>query len=549
MFKSETDKQFVPSKTISVFPEVQSDFTPRTNNVVRWFIPPSVGFFDPRYTSMKYKLQMSGRGINKPDPKAGVHSLWRDMRIRDGSGITELEFIQDYNALTASMFHYTENDSISNARSMFQGQSKNTDINQQLFYGPTPKWSVNPTATSPLPLEVEISQPIFSGVLGGDRIFPVAATKGLRCEMFLDQVQRSLVQNTTLGNIDNFLAINTPILGATGTDDTAKQSKTAIDTVFTCDVIVSGPDGRGVNDDENPTNNNPFDIGDPLYIALVDGSEKQSLGIITGFTKEASNRLVIQYIPDRPIGSALGVDYPANSVIYYQTQDRVNGKVVTNVPSEQVLSAGTKISYTISDLQMLLLQVQPPQQYVEAMMKQLMGKGLTLDFTTSQLYRFNLSTLNGLTSQLIPATQTRAYSILSLPLDQSKQNDISVSSFKGIVDGSTDYQYSLGTSLIPDRPIELSRLTQTPPRAEVLALLELEKALTNAGKPVRNVLRPDDNFMIGRGFSRYGQVSDLSSESLSLRVSYDGATVQKMFDHFVIYLKRIMISSDGVTVV
>ena len=551
MFKSETDKQFVASKTVSVFPEVQSNFGPKNNNVVRWFVPPSIGFYDPRYTKLKYDLQMEGRGINRPDPRCGVHALWRDLRIRDGNGITELEFIQDYNALTSTWWHYTSNPSIDDSRDMFQGRSQNKSIDQQLYYAPTPDWSAGATDESPAKLKIQIDQPIYSGVLGGDKIFPIVATQGLRFEMFLDQMQRSLTQNTVDGEEAFFMEIETPILGATGGTAQARQEKATIDAEFSC--VVEDPNasttGRGVNINASPVNNNPFDISDPLYIDLAGGGSEKSLGVISGFTKDGAGRLVIQFIPDRAIGASLGTDYPQGSKIYYKVKDRVDGKVVANVPEAQITGASTKISYTISDMQMLMLQVQPPTGYVEQMMKQVMGSGLTLDYRTSQLYRFNLATLNGLTSQLIPSTETRAYSILSLPLDQSRQNDITTSAFRGQRDGSVNYQYSLGSVLVPDRPIELERLTQTPPRAEMLALIELEKSLMNADKPVRNLLRPADNFLIGRSFSKYGQVSNIADETLTLRVQYSGATVQKMFEHFIYYLKRIKISNDGVMVV
>ncbi len=501
---------------------------------------------------MKYFLQMQGRGINRPDPRGAVHSLWRDMRIRSGDGIAELEYIQDYNALVAQWFHYTSNESITQSRDMFQGRSQNKNIDDQLFYGATPTWTgAQPATASPEKLQIEIDQPIYTGILSSDKIFPVVATKGLRIEMFLDQMQRSLTQNTVDGEEAFYLGLKADILGATGADADAKQQKTAIDSVYSCSIQrpADGPAGRGVNRNALPVNNCPFDIGDPLYIDVVAGGQERSLGVIVGFTKDADDDLVIQFIPDRPVGDALGVDYVAGSKVYYKVADRVNGKVVQNVPAAQIASASTQISYTISDMQLLMLQVQPPPDYVERMMKQVdSGKGMTLDFQTSQLYRFNLATLNGLTSQLIPSTQTMAYSILSVPLSQEGQNDITTSAFRGQRDGSQTYQYTLGSALVPDRPIELERYTQSPPRAEMLHLMELEKAWVNSKLPVRNLLRPADNFLIGRAWSRYGQVANLADESLTLRVSYSGATVQKMFDHFIYYLRRIRISSDGIEV-
>ena len=64
------------------------------------------------------------------------------------------------------------------------------------------------------------------------------------------------------------------------------------------------------------------------------------------------------------------------------------------------------------------------------------------------MYRHNQETLSGLTNQIIPAVQTRAYSVVSVPLDSTVQNNNSDprSSFKGICDGIQNYQYVVGSS-------------------------------------------------------------------------------------------------------
>jgi hypothetical protein len=552
MFKANQDTSFVPTKTISIKPEAQIDYNPKSQNQVRWLIPQYIGFFDPRGTQLKYKLTMSGRGHAKPDHRGGVHSLWRDIRVRDGTASSEMEMLQDYNVFVSQWWNYTNNESINHKRDLFEGRSANADLNNQLYYGPMGDWSTGDIRTTYDRKTLEINQPIHSGILGGSKVFPVVATQGLRCEMTLDQFQRSCVITSNDG-VDalGFFSSKIAILGATGADANAKQEKNVIGTEFQCIIKqpADSPVSRGVNRNASPTNNNPFDIGDPLYIKLADLTVEKLLGIITAFDKDADGDLVIKYIPTRALGVALGTDFPVNSQIYYKPIDRVNGFVATNVPTAQVTSAGQSQSYTISDLEMLLLQVQPPAGYVEGMMKQIGSeKGLSLDYRTHSLYRFNLNTLNGLTNQLIPATQQRAYSIFSVPLSQDEQLDIKVSAFSGAVDGCQNYQYVFGGSLIPDRPIDLQRYTQTPKRTDALHLVELEKALINANYGVRNLLQVPDKFLIGRAFSKYGQIFNLSGESLSLRVEYQGASQQKLFEHFVCYLKRINISPNGVMV-
>ena len=564
MYKSNDNSMFVPTKTISIKPEAQIDYNPKNQNNIRWLIPQHIGFFDPRQTQMKYDLSFTGRGLSRPSHRAGVHSLMRDIRIMDGTGSTELESLQDYNVLTAQWWGYTQNESIAHKRDMFEGRSANQNVDNQLFYGPAGEWkgASAPITASRAAKTVEITQPIYSGILGGDRVFPVVATQGLRVQMTLDNMTRSLENPTNLGLKQglNDLESKVAIQGIAGGTALLRQEKTAIGDEFS--VIIEAPaqasNGRGVNRNAAPFNNNPLDIGDLLYIALTDRSEETQLGVITSFNHDGDGDLEVKYIPTRAVGDAIGinpdgsgtaVDYPAQSRVYIKQADRTNGVVVINVPAAQITAAAVPISYSIQNIEMLMLQVQPPQQYIQGMMKQVSSdKGLSMDFRTWTLYRFNLSTKNGLTNQLIPAVQTRAYSILSLPLNIANQSSIALDSFKGETDGCQNYQYVYGGSLIPDRPIDLVRYTQTPSRTDALHVVELEKSLINAGYGVRNLLRVPDRFLLGRAFSKYGQVMNLNPQDLSLRVEYEGATEEKLFEHFVQSLRRVNISSRGVVV-
>jgi len=571
MFKANENSMFVPTKTISIKPEAQIDYNPSNQNNIRWLIPQHIGFFDPRQTQLKYKLTMSGRGYAKPDARAGCHSLLRDLRIMDGTSTTELESIQDYNVLTAQWWGYTQNESIAHKRDLFEARSANENIDNQLLYAPPPVWTTNasPATTSRVPKTIEVTAPIYSGILGGDRVFPVVATQGLRVQMVLDNLNRSLQNPSVNGIVDtivgaagsNTFECSTPILGDSGGTDLATNSKTTLNDTFSVSVRQpsDATSGRGVNRAATPFNNNPFDIGDMLYICLADNSAETQVGVITAFGVDGSNDLQITYNPNRVVGAAIGKrpdgtggasDYVAGSQLYIKQADRVNGIVTTQtLPITVTQSAATKISYSIQDIEMLMLQVQPPPAYIAGMMKQVSSdKGLSMDYRTWTLYRFNLSTTNGLTNQLIPATQTRAYSILSIPLGILEQNNINKDSFKGLTDGCQNYQYIYGGSLIPDRPINLVRYTQNPKRTDALHIVELEKSLVNAGYGVRNLLQVPNRFLLGRAFSKYGQVMNLAPQDLSLRVEYDGATEEKLFQHFIQNLRRMNISSKGIMI-
>ena len=555
MFRHQASGSFIPTKQIVLKPESQVDYNPRTQNQVKFLFPQYLGFIDPKGTQMTYKLTMAGRGRPQPSGRAGVHSLWRDFRIQDGTAQTVLEEVQDYNVLTSQWWGYTQNDSIASKRNLFEGRQVSEAIDRNIYYQPAnARWEGAGGVTAAQPAQtLQIQQPLYSGILAGDKVFPLVATQGLRLSLTLDNLQRSLEFATGSLGLEqaNCLSLKAEILGSTGADDAAKQAKVAIGDEFTCMVKrpADGKGGRGVYRAATPFNNNPFDIGDRLYIALEDGTLEKSLGVITKFEANAGsdNSLQISFIPDRANAAALGTDYPADSKIYVKKLDRLNGVVVTDVPAAQIAAAATQVSYTIADIEWLVSVVTPPEQYVKALTSQVSsGKGLAMDFKTYALHRVNLAANNGLTTQLVPATSRRACSILSVPLSQAIQLDIGEDSFGGVIDGCQNYQCVLGGHLIPDRPISIARYTQAEPKVDALHLIELEKSLVNCGHGVRNLQRAPRRFLVGRAFSKHGQVADLSQRDLSLRVEYTGATSQKLYNHYVCHLRRMVVSPRGV---
>lgn len=542
MFKQQGSGAFIPTKSVEVKPEAQVDYDPLTQTQVRFLLPQYLGFIDPKECKLQYKLSMSGRGRPQPSSRAGVHSLWRDFRIQDGTGQTTIEEIQDYDVLTAQWWGYTQNHSISSRRTMFEGKSESPAVGESLYYSQGGDWSSGDVTTKLDAKTLEIEQPLYSGILSSDKVFPLVATQGLRLQMTLDNLSRSLVfQTGTLGVQEskdaNTSAVQLKVAKAIGDD-----SKTAIGDEETIQIRQPSDSttGRGVFRDASPYNNNPFDIGDRIYVSV--GADVESLGVITKFSKDGDGDLEITYIPDRANGSGLTKAHAVGSPVYCLAGERLSGYTPSDVPAQQIADAQVRVTYTIQDIQWILGVVSPPESYVKSMMSQMeSSKGLAMDFKTYSTYRVNLTATNGLTSQLIPATAMRAYSVLSVPLAQKKQLSLEQDSLAGVIDGCQNYQYVLGGHLIPDRPIKLDKYTESPSRTDALHLIELEKSLVNCGYGVRDIQRIPDKFLLGRAFSKYGQVADLNSRDLSLRVEYSGATDQKLYNHYVCHIRRLQV--------
>lgn len=546
MFSANTDQEFVASKTISIKPDSQVDYVPSSQ--ARFLIPQYLGFVNPERTTVKFNIELTGRGWNRPCKYAGAHSLIRDIRIQTGDGITELENLQDYNQTVANSWNYTGNETINNKRDMFEGRSFNANVDAGLLYHqpptvqPTDATVIRTTATNE---KVQVQLPIVgSGILGGSNIVPLMAMSGIRMTVNFDTAEKSMSDLRQDGDLfySGYSVFAPPLTVAKAIGD---DSKTAIDTEFECTVSISGATAIA---------NNPFFIGDKIYVADdVNETNEEALGVVTGVSIDTANGncLKLTYIPDRAIGAGLAIVHAINSKVYVKLADRqadhpqgwANTGITTNFPP---------IGWVISELELITDQVQPPAEYVSRLVNKVgTSEGLSMDYKTYTTYRNNVFATSGLTTQNIPAQQTRAYSILSVPLATRADSDIRYDSLQAVPDEASSYQYVLGNATVPDRMVDLSRTTSTTSSAvSQLALLETEKAISNCGLVVRDLLNVKSKLIIARALSRYGQVYNLADESVALRVEYPlGAREAKNFCHQICHLNRLNISKDGVRVI
>ena len=554
MFKNAPNSSsYIPVISRECYPEAQIPYSADGTNQIRWLLPTYLGFISATDSKIQYELTMQGRGMPIPSPRAGCHSLIRDVRIQSGDAQATLEEILDYNVLTATWWGYSENQSIADKRTMFEGRDANPSVETSLYYNGSADWHAEEItmATRMKPATIKIQQPLYSGVMNSDKVFPVSATQGLRLHLNLERNERALVYkqgargastpNTAEGLAsDNNIRLKVTLPAGAG-------AKADVGTTYNVDITNETVSFTA----SGPNNNNPFSIGDLLSVKAADGSDPQNLGIVSTMTTDGAGGLRLGMIHNQPAPfptAGLAVEAVAGSIVYYTNETRMNGWSPANVPAELMPLAQEKVGYTMTNMVYLVGAVSPPELYVKAMMDQMSSsKGLALDISTYSLYRNTLTATVGLTNSLIPATQTRAYSCLSVPLSNEAQIDMLADSLAGVVDNANSYQYVHKNRLIPDRPVTLRKTSQN--FCDQLALLELEKALVNCNVATRNLQRIPERFVIGRAFSKYGQVADLENGTLTLRVEYSNlATIQKILNHYICHLSRITISQGNVTV-
>ena len=65
---------------------------------------------------------------------------------------------------------------------------------------------------------------------------------------------------------------------------------------------------------------------------------------------------------------------------------------------------------------------------------------------------------------------------------------------------------------------------------------------------VRSLQKIANLFVIARAFNKYGHITDVSDQSLSLRVEYPAGAVQKTFMNYVFKLPRLTVKGGVVSV-
>lgn len=553
MFKPKTG-QYIASKSQSIKPDVVSDVL--AGDQLRMLLPSYTGFIDPNSTYLKLVVQVTGgRGQLVPEPIAGVHSLFRNVIIRDGSNTTTIENLADYNSMVASIRPFTAQSSIEHKRELFEGVQELPTKGSSLYYGPsadlTGSSAASYVSTDRTRNSVEVYCQLESGLFTGNQIIPTALMQGLRLQIDTEDPARALTQLEwdasdsdgnliSLENITNSADITAGDFARTGTAGLGDQFF-SITTSKDIDIITQ--------------EGNPFCIGDLLYISLPPPNFKDyedKLGLIVGFYED-SGKLGIVFVPQTDTGDGVANPYSANAgVLYTKPQERVSAQSgliglsdLGNVGSVS-LAAPT---YTISDVEMLCETIQPPPEYVKGMIsKSMTDAGISFDILTSELHRFNQTNAVGITQIQIPTLAKRAKSLVIQPVLTSQYRDYLSRSLAGVVDFARDYQFQMGNTLVPTRKVALQRYSAPVPKSEPLHITEVQKALINVHRPVRSLHKVEDHFIIARGLNRYGQVTDLSDETVSLRVEYDSGASLKLFNNFIYKLAKVTISK-GVVVV
>ena len=554
MFKANPAQQYIPSKSVAIKPEVVSDVG--QNDQIRINVPSFVGFLDPNQSYLKMKIKFNNaRGQLVPDPDAGgSHAFFRNVLHRDGNNQTNLEFNEDYNANVALLNNYTETPSVVHKKELFSGVQRtlgDTNNEKTLYYAAraNPAGAANgaaPDTSVRVANEPTVQFQLNCGLYKQGNILPVSAMNGLRIILDTEDILRACRYVDLDGEFSERLNASKRVRLSAQKAAGADRRDAAI---ASCEV-------------DRLQTNNPFEVGDILYVQdIANGVAEEVLGVCAGFSNNGGT-LRISYNPQRVDRTAgLTGTFAVASEVYYKVADRqvANNffQSPTNDGADNVLSGNTVApSYTLSDIEYIAQSVSPPAGYVEGLLRAAASeKGVSMDIMSYELHRANQSNTLGLTQIQIPTLMKRAKSLFTQPLPTSDASarGFAGRAFSGIPDSAKSYEWIHGTTHYPSRLVPLDRYSQvvsvgTEFRNEALHTSELQKAIVNVDEPVRNLHQIAKHFCVARGLSKYGQIQDLSEQTLSLRMDYvAGAVENKIFNNYIYGLRRITINRDGVS--
>ena len=495
MFKSSDTSQYVPSKSQAVKPDVVSDVQPQDE--VRMLLPSFLGFIDPSQSYLRSIVQLSGgRGACVPDPKAGAHALFRNIVIRDGSNTATLENIEDYNCMVSMTRPFQDQSTVEHKRQLAEGRQAVAVSGTSLYYGAkgdlTGTSSAAPNRNERTFLEPEVYLRPETGLFMQSKSIPIGVMQGLRLQIDMEEQSRALELIST-------------------------------DATETSNTVVQGTQ---------------VTLAADMTIGVYTRAAAANQGI----------EFLLQVNTTATFPSILFA--AATSILYVKKADRVSATAYFRASDANDTKTGLFVapSYSLKDVEFRAMTITPPDSYTESLMRQAAsGKGFDLQILSVELHRVNQNNTTGVSQIQIPTMARMAKSIISQPLSISAYRDFTRSSFKGIPDFARDYQWQLGNELVPTRRVPLSRYSQGG-QSEPLHLTELQKALINAEKDVRTLHRVEDNFAIARALNRYKQFTDLSDETVSLRVDYDAGASQKIFNNYIYKLVDISVEKGQVIV-
>ena len=604
-FWEASDKIPISQKSVSVPSQNGLEYSGGQRIVID--IPKSIEYIQPKESYLKFDVKLkypteailaAGGGATylQLDETLGGQALIKDIRIYSGgAGKILLEEYQDYNVLTNVKYSYETNDVLRAKRALTEGTTchsvqnrgtcgtteshKNSIDTNPYFkipgYAATAVGAVT-TLNNDAFQTVQCLLPINTGLFGSAKVLPVLLTEGLVLDIILEEpgkVVRQLDQNRL-----NTRFLSKPIYhsedGAIGGAGTDWALNTQITHVFmTADNSITAQSKV------------PFGIGEHVGFAARVAIAAPVVYAVGETLQAIDLNFVVTSISAPDANGLIRIDFGTGG--RSTTTPLVAGEWVMYSKATDSAVWDT-VSYTLSNVEMIIQQLEMPQGYTQKMMSMMKeGGSMNYDFLSFTNYKYSQLASDIVANIRLPLNMSRAKSILSVATDatsypthqrisgtgtyetfKNKANDITndrlessdKSGLVGISDFLTEYQFFYDGKLNPSRKVSCSE-TSSQVSISQQPLIELEKALVMAGIVPYSFRDFQNNFVIGRALSLHNGVYNTQGKDFNLQLEYTGGggdaaavppiganvpTKNKLWCNFVAHLRRIVFTGDGI---
>ena len=560
---------------------------------IRLRIDPTLKFFNPQETALEFKVKItpptySASGIdNLPcptrlqlDSHIGGQVLIRSLRIHDSNGVL-LEEIENYNSLVSLKYDYHTNESLKNKRAMTEGASKHmiqtrgtvgsTKSDGNNWYNPeyTKQFSENSPITASFTsadfIDAKLLIPLHSGIMSSERVFPNMLLGGITVTLLLEDSNRIFRQ----------------------VDGVMRFRKLTLNPMFLDRKNAAGANAsvptNGSFSSVRLRQRNNIGLGVPSQCPFVVGEK-------IGFQRYVNGNasiVVFQNASHEPVIKSIEADGEFVR-LNFNASVEVNGKGMDATAQDIFLfsksvedATSYDPTYTVSDVNLIVQEVMPPAQYESTMMRKMKEGGvINYDFSSFTTYKYSQLSSDRVANIRLPINNSRCKSILCMPTDATVYNSKNLinasitypiskptgttftsdpnfilrsnrAGLEGIIDEVSSYQWLYDGRLQPNRQVPLTK-TATTTSIDAQHLIELDKALSQAGITGHSMARFNKNFVIGRALALGDAVYDARNKDFSLQVNYENATApafNKLWLSFVSHIRSIQISGNSVSVV
>jgi len=586
----------IPIEQLSVSIPAENGTNHGPTQEVRFQIDPSVKFFNPQESYLEFDVKITppfnsasnACSVTHTQPcyltldaETGAQALIRTVRIRDAQG-TLLEEIDGYNTMVAMKYDYHTNESLRNKRSLTEGAQtydlrsrgtngtslsyQNTLQNSQYFTQSA--CNTETQLSKDNYLNCKVSMPLHTGIFQNSKIFPNMAVGGLQISLLLEDVDRSF---RTLDGANKFR--RSPLnpffqsIDGSACNTTGQWGNTALKDEFYLSFENS----------INAADKVPFAVGEAIgfYDLTAETDVRLDSAAVTdiapkikkiGFSATLGVKITLD-VAVKPQSGSMAIRYaatgtaPSNFVMFSKS----------NIQAAQ----GATPTYNVQNSHLVIQKVDIGAQYEAEMMRKMKEGGtINYDFLSTTNYKYSQLAGDTVANIRLPINNARCKSIIGIPTDATtytmsqvlkcadtyanvlttNETDYILNQQRvglvGCSDFLTDYQFLYDGKLQPSRRVNVSK-TSSKESISAQHLIELDKALSQAGITAHSLKEFDRNFCIGRALSLGSGVYDARNRDFNLQLNYNGnaPTKNKLWNFFVFHIRRLEITGDSVRVV